>query len=153
MKKMIALFLILCITVSVAACNNGADPIVDDTADKTLSKIDPDDVDAIIIQPDNAGQYFLSADDIDQFAELYNQPEVLVIADGENATDEYAVVVTYKNGDYLNLYTAEDSEYDFICSEYQDVESMNTASKYLVKNASLAKFIDNLINEKFPANS
>lgn len=154
MKKLLTVLLTVCIAITITACANSVAPDVDDAANTSVPSIDRLEVDAIIIQYENSGQYYLSSQEIAEFADLYNNPESFTISDEDLKVEEaYDIVVTHKNGDYLLIDKYDDAEYDFTAVEYIDLDSLhNPDSTYLMKNTSLASFTDKIVQEKFLAN-
>ena len=153
MKKLFVVLLTVCFAFSITACANSVDPVVDDAVEDYVPSIDRYEVEAIIVQYENSGQYFLSDTEITEFAQLYNQHESYRASEEELGEEEYVVVVTYTNGDYLLIKKYNHAEYDFASIDYVDYDSWRkSTAKYLIKNASLSTFMDNLIQKIFITN-
>ena len=91
MKKLFAVLLTVCLAFSITACANSVDPVVDDAVEDYVPSIDHYEVEAIIVQYENSGQYFLSDTEIKEFAQLYNQHESYRASEEELGEEEYVV--------------------------------------------------------------
>ena len=150
MKKLLTVLLTVCIAITITACANSVAPDVDDAANTSIPSIDRLEVDAIIIQYENSGQYYFSGEEIDEFVELYNRPDSYKSGEEELGEEDYVIVVSYTNGDNLLMDKYTNADYDFTAAEYIEFDSIhNPDASFLIKNAKLAAFADKVVKEQF----
>ena len=157
MKKLFIILLALCLIFTFTACTDNdapdTDPVVDDDVTVAIPSIDRYEVEAIIVQYENSGQYFLSDAEISEFAQLYNEPDSFELREADLGEEEYVVVITYTNGGYLLINKYDHLEYDFAVIEYVEQDSLhNPKTAYLIENSPLVTFMDKLIQRVFITN-
>lgn len=136
MKKFVALFAVVLLTVSLTACSTG-------------TQLDRDDVASVIILYNGAQHYFFTEEDADACIGLYNQSETVEAEDNADGSPQYQVTISLKNGSSVTMDELPDSENDLIARRRN--KNAKTTAVYYVNNDELVMFIEDLIQAKFSA--
>ena len=113
-------------------------------------KIDLANVKSITLQYENYGQYHLTSEELARFMEMYSQSVLLQDSDGEYGAEKCSVVIRKTNGSYVLLDMYGNADYDFTYSEYADSKF---TERHQIQNASLTRYVEELINTNFSIES
>ena len=150
MKKFLSILLVLCVTLLVSACNDVVDNQENEVLNEFALKIDLANVMSITLQYENYGQYHLTSEESARFIETYSQSVLLQESDGEYGAEKCSVVIHKTNGSYVLLDLYGNADFDFTYSEYADNKF---TEKHQIQNASLTRYVEELINTNFSIES
>ena len=146
MKKILYILLVFCVALSISACGDVLNNQENEVKNEFAMKIDYVDVESIVLQYDNLGQYHLTNEETVRFIELYNQSELLQNSNSGQDAEICSVVINKTIGGYVLLDMYENTDYNF--THYEHADNKFT-EKHQIQNASLAGFVKELINANF----